>query len=79
MARAIENTAYVAGVNRIGEDGNGMPHTGDSLVVDPNGKILFQAPANEEVVKTITLNYEDVRVFRETFGFGLDWDSFTIQ
>jgi len=78
-ARAIENLAFVAGVNRIGEDGNGMPHSGDSMVVDPKGNILFQAQAGEETVKTVTLNYEDMRLFRESFAFGLDWDTFTIH
>ncbi|MBE0646667.1 MAG: amidohydrolase [Bacteroidales bacterium] len=79
VARAIENLAFVAGVNRIGEDGNGMPHTGDSMVVDPKGNMLFQASANEAVVKTVTLNYEDMRIFRESFAFALDWDTFTIH
>ena len=79
VARAIENIAFVIGVNRIGEDGNGMEHTGDSMVVDPRGEILFQAPANQETVETITLNYEDMRLFRESFAFGLDWDTFTIH
>jgi len=79
LARAIENLAFVAGVNRVGEDGNGMQHTGDSMVVNPKGNILFQAPAGEEAVKTITLNYDDMRLFRESLVFGLDWDTFTIH
>jgi predicted amidohydrolase len=79
LARAIENLAYVAGVNRIGEDGNGMEHTGDSMVVDPKGICLFQALPDEEVVKSITLNYEDMKLFRDSFAFGLDWDTFTIR
>ncbi len=79
LARAIENLAFVAGINRVGEDGNGMQHTGDSMVVDPKGNILFQANASEEVIHTISLNYEDMRIFRESFAFSLDWDSFTIN
>jgi omega-amidase len=27
-ARAIENQCYVVGVNRVGEDGNGIDHNG---------------------------------------------------
>lgn len=79
LARAIENIAYVAGVNRIGEDGNGMEHTGDSMVVSHRGEILYQAPAGKEQVKTISLNYDDLKLFRESFAFGLDWDAFTIH
>ncbi len=79
LARAIENLAFVAGVNRVGIDGNGMDHTGDSMVVDAKGNILFQASAGEEIVKTITLNYDDMKLFRDSFAFGLDWDTFTIH
>lgn len=42
IARAIENQAYVVGVNRIGE-GGGIQYSGDSLIVDPQGDILAQA------------------------------------
>ncbi|TSA25723.1 MAG: nitrilase family protein [Bacteroidetes bacterium] len=79
VARAIDNLAYVAGVNRVGVDGNGMDHTGDSMVVDHTGNVLFQAPAGEEEIRTITLDYEEMRLFRESFAFGLDWDTFTIH
>ncbi|MBN1199147.1 MAG: nitrilase family protein [Bacteroidales bacterium] len=79
VARAIENMAYTAGVNRVGKDGNGMDHTGDSMVVDPQGKVLFQAEQGEEIVKTVALNFEEMKKFRESFPFGLDWDSFTIH
>lgn len=36
-ARAIENQAYLIGVNRIGEDGNGIAHSGRSAWIDPYG------------------------------------------
>lgn len=77
-ARAMENMAYVAGVNRTGEDGNGMDHTGDSMVVDPKGNILFQAGEREEVVQTVTLDARDLQLYRESFAFSLDWDSFRL-
>ncbi|MFH1297878.1 MAG: nitrilase-related carbon-nitrogen hydrolase [Bacteroidota bacterium] len=79
VARAIENLSFVAGVNRIGEDGNGMEHTGDSMVVDPKGLVLYQAPSGEEAVQTITLNYMNLKLFREAFAFGQDWDTFAIH
>jgi predicted amidohydrolase len=43
LARAIENQAYVVGVNRIGADGNGLDHAGDSLIIDPMGEVLADA------------------------------------
>jgi omega-amidase len=53
-ARAIENQCYVIGVNRVGEDGNGIAHTGDSMVIDPLGNTLYHR-AGEEDIHTITL------------------------
>ena len=47
QARAIENQAYVVGVNRVGEgrrrDGGPLPYAGDSMIVDPLGHVLVQA------------------------------------
>lgn len=48
-ARAIENQAYVVGVNRVG-DGNGTPYAGDSMIVDPLGEVLASAAATETIV-----------------------------
>lgn len=52
VARAIENQCYVVAVNRVGEDGNGMPHNGHSMVVDPMGKIIAFASVHETVLTT---------------------------
>ncbi len=41
-ARAIENQAYVVGVNRVGE-GGGLAYAGDSAVIDPLGQTLVGA------------------------------------
>lgn len=43
VARAIENQAYVVGVNRVGVDGNGLAQAGRSVVVDPLGQELARA------------------------------------
>lgn len=42
-ARAIENQAWVVAANRVGEDGSGMAHVGDSAVIDPLGRTLAEA------------------------------------
>ena len=43
MARAIENQAYVVGVNRVGTDGNGLAYVGGSCIVDPLGVLVADA------------------------------------
>ena len=47
-ARAIENQAYVAGVNRVG-DGDNLHYTGDSAVVGPLGETLVEGGSEEGV------------------------------
>ena len=49
LARAIENQAYVAGVNRVGT-GGGLTYAGDSVIVDPMGTVLAHAGATESVI-----------------------------
>jgi omega-amidase len=77
QARAIENQCYVVGVNRIGNDGHGIYHSGDSMVVDPMGKVLF-TKANEEVVHSQTLDHAFLRDIREKLPFLTDADDFHI-
>lgn len=79
MARAIENQVYVAGVNRIGIDGHGTAHTGDSMVIDAKGKALSQAEAGKECVISVTLPAQELKIFRESMTVGLDWDHFTLH
>jgi predicted amidohydrolase len=49
QARAIENQAYVVGVNRVGE-GGGLAYAGDSRVVDPLGELLVTAADTETML-----------------------------
>jgi omega-amidase len=49
QARAIENLAYVVGVNRSGTDPH-FPYPGRSMIVDPHGSILADAGPTEGVV-----------------------------
>ena len=79
VARAMENMAYVAGVNRVGKDGSEMDHTGDSMVVDPKGNILFQARESAEVIQWVILNAQELKLYRESFAFAMDWDKFTLD
>jgi predicted amidohydrolase len=78
QARAIENQCFVAGVNRVGEDGNKINYSGDSMIIDPQGEILYQK-ANDEDVFTITLKKEKVNEVRNHFPFLKDADLFIIN
>src|SRR5881409_340202 len=49
-ARAIENQLYVAAAAQMGETLPGKPAYGRSLIVDPWGTVLAQAPDEETVV-----------------------------
>lgn len=77
VARAIENQAFVIGVNRLGDDGYGTPHAGDSMVVDPKGKIMMDARSDPGVYQ-VSLQLEDLVSFRKSFPVAYDWDSFHI-
>jgi omega-amidase len=76
-ARAIENQCYVIGVNRVGADGNNIYHSGNSLVIDPLGQVLYHM-ADDEDVNTITLSKEYLNEVREKFPFWKDGDGFTL-
>ncbi|MCC8171145.1 MAG: amidohydrolase [Parabacteroides sp.] len=76
-ARAIENMAYVCGVNRVGADGNGIPFRGDSLAFSPKGEILADAE-NGETVRIATLDKEALLRFRAKFPAWQDMDKFVI-
>jgi predicted amidohydrolase len=78
QARAIENQCYVIGVNRVGEDGNRISHSGDSMIIDPLGEILYQKNNTEDVF-TYTLQKEKLNEVREKFSFWKDADSFIIN
>lgn len=78
QARAIENQAYVVGVNRVGTDGNNIYHSGDSMIVDPLGEVLYHAP-KEESIFTSTLQREKIEEVRTRFPFWKDADDFKIE
>jgi len=77
-ARAIENLCYVAGVNRVGTDGNGLGYSGDSAIIDFLGHPLTEA-ADEEVVSTMLLQAAPLIAHRERFPAMLDADSFELK
>lgn len=67
VARAIENQAYVIGVNRVGQ-GNKLSYAGDSRIVDPRGEILAAA-AKAETLLIAEVDPAEVAATRREFPF----------
>jgi len=78
VARAIENQCYVIGVNRIGEDGTKLNHSGDSMIVGPLGETIYHQEHKDDIF-TYTLEKERLTDARGKFPFWKDADNFFIQ
>src|SRR5206468_579081 len=63
-ARAIENQAYVLGVNRVGAAGD-LPHDGGSALIDPLGGTVFEGAAAAAIL-TGDVEADTVRQTRTT-------------
>ena len=79
MARAIENQAYVIGVNRIGVDGNDKDHSGDSALISPMGDNFSNLMPYDEKTQTIPMPKCQIDDFRDKFRVAQDWDKFGIK
>lgn len=77
-ARAVENLAYVIGVNRVGHDGNEVYHSGDSMCIDPNGKTVYYKP-NDEDLYTFSISKDEVTKARRLYPFLKDADKFNLS
>ncbi|MDR1652597.1 MAG: nitrilase family protein [Prevotellaceae bacterium] len=77
-ARAIENQAFVCGVNRVGTDGNGFAHSGHSAIFNCNGTKIAACPDSEDCCITFDLKTADLLKFRQKFAFWKDADRFEI-
>lgn len=78
VARAIENQACIAGVNRIGEDAKGLQYSGDSMAVEADGTVLTD-PLETAGWASATLSGETLQQYREAFPAWMDADSFEVQ
>ncbi len=73
MARALENQAYVIGMNRIGADNNQIVYSGDSAVISPKGDNLSQLLPNQEAEETVVMPRCELDAFRDKFRVWADW------
>ena len=78
-ARAIENQAYVIGVNRVGKDGNEIPFTGSSMTYDPLGKPLSAIVSGKETICHVKLQATALEKIRKGLPFFKDADHFNID
>lgn len=71
LARAIENQVYIAGVNRIGRDGNNLEYAGDSMLLDPQGRIMQQCGAKEQCTTSV-ISHSELEEYRNRFPAWMD-------
>jgi len=79
QARAIENQAYVCGVNRIGVDGLGIDYNGHSTLIDFKANTILHFPENAMHIKTFDLQLEPIQNYRQKFPVWKDADEFIIK
>lgn len=78
QARAIENQCYVLAVNRVGDDGNGVGHSGGTAIYDYKGDTLLAAKDHQADVLQFTLELDELTRFKKNFPAHLDGDDFKI-
>jgi predicted amidohydrolase len=67
-ARAIENQAYVVGVNRVGRGGK-LDYAGDSAVIGPFGEVVVEPDGPDEVTLVADVDPERVAAIRAQYPF----------
>jgi predicted amidohydrolase len=78
-ARAMENSAYVCGVNCTGTDGAGFIYRGRSAIYSPKGEKLASAGTQERMIRSTTLHKDSLEKLRTKFPSWMDADPFTIR
>jgi len=74
----LENQSYVVGVNRAGNDGEGLSYAGDTVIISPKGQIIAAAKEKKNDVIHAELSLQELKDFREKFPAYLDADNFEI-
>ena len=73
-ARAIENQAYVIGVNRTGDEPM-LSYSGDSAAIDYYGRCIVEC-GGDECVANVEVDMDKLNAFRDKFNVGADADQF---
>ncbi len=78
-ARAIENQAFVVGVNRIGKDANNTLHSGGTTIIDFCGVPLVTATDDQQQIISTALDLTSLKKYKRGFPAFLDADDFTLN
>jgi predicted amidohydrolase len=78
-ARAIENQVVVAGVNRIGTDGNGIAYSGNCQMINMRGENIIPEITMNNGWTVYDVSINELNDFREKFPVARDADNFTIN
>jgi len=79
QARAVENQAYVCGVNRVGVDGLGIDYDGHSALLDFKARPLLNFSENKTSIQTAIITIEPLQRYRQKFDVLRDADKFEIK
>ncbi len=77
-ARAVENQAYVCGVNRVGDAPGDLHYNGHSLIIDPRGRVVEKLQDDQEGTLTTTIDLSLIEKGRAKFPVWKDADQFSI-
>lgn len=77
-ARAVENQAWVVGVNRVGTDGEGTPYNGHSVAYDYLGRKVADCGCDERV-EVVDIDPAKIAAFRDKFRAWQDADKIVIK
>lgn len=78
-ARAIENQVYVAGINRVGKDGNGIIYVGESQIINAKGESVSRFQSVDGVWQIYEISKNELDDFRLRFPVGEDADDFELK
>jgi omega-amidase len=78
VARAIENQAYVIGVNRVGQDGKGILYSGGSAIIDCMGEYVEVSKESQMQLLNARLSAEKLNDYRTSFPVSTDADEFKL-
>lgn len=76
-ARAVENLSYCIGVNRVGNDGNGVAYNGHSAAYDFKGMQVSFLEERDEV-QIVSFDAGKLDEYRHKFPAWMDADDFSI-
>lgn len=78
-ARAMENLSWVIGCNRIGNDSDGLSHSGASAIINPRGVVVAACTPHTAEVAIAEVDYEEMARLRSKFPVWKDADSFDLH